>query len=324
MSQYILRRLALLLPLVLGITIINYAIYALAPGDPVSAMINPETMRLLSRADLDKLRESMGLNKPIYVRYLIWLREALRGNLGWSTWLRLPVRQILVRDIGNTLGLMGVALLFSTIGGIVLGMISALKPYSMLDYVLTAIALGGVAVPGFFFALLLIYGIGLRLGWLPVGGIVTAGAAPSLGDRLLHMVLPAIALSYEGLSVLLRYTRSSMLEVVRQDYITTARAKGLAERFVITRHAFRNTLLPVITITGLRLPSLVGGAVLIESVFNYQGIGYTIVYATTNRDYPLLMGCVLITAVMVLLSNLLADVAYAWADPRIRYAQERS
>jgi peptide/nickel transport system permease protein len=320
MSQYVSRRLALLIPLLFGITIVNYTLYALAPGDPVSAMINPETIRLMSRADLETLRESMGLNKPVYIRYLIWLREALRGNLGWSTWLRLPVSQILVRDIGNTLGLMAFALLFSTIGGIVLGIVSALKPYSAMDYALTGIAFGGVAVPGFFFALLLIYGVGLRLGWLPVGGIVTAGAPPSLADRLRHMVLPAIALSYEGLGVLLRYTRSSMLEVGRQDYITTARAKGLAERFVIFRHAFRNTLLPLITITGLRLPSLVGGAVLIESVFNYQGIGYTIVYATTNRDYPLLMGGVLTTAVMVLLSNLIADLAYAWADPRIRYA----
>ena len=174
MSQYVLQRLVLLIPLLLGITIINYTIYALAPGDPVSAMINPETIRLMSRTDLDKLRASMGLNKPVYVRYLIWLREALRGNLGWSTWLRLPVSQILVRDIGNTLGLMAIALIFSTIGGIVLGIISALKPYSALDYALTGFALGGVAVPGFFFALLLIYGVGLRLGWLPVGGIVTA------------------------------------------------------------------------------------------------------------------------------------------------------
>ncbi len=318
MSQYVLRRLAQLFPLIFGITIVNYTIYALAPGDPVSAMINPETMRLMSRADLDTLREAMGLNKPVYVRYLIWLREALKGNLGWSTWLRLPVSQILARDIGNTLALMGFALIFSTIGGIALGILSALKPYSTLDYVLTGFALGGVAIPGFFFALLLIHGVGLRLGWLPVGGIVTAGAPPSIVDRLLHMVLPAIALFYEGLSTLLPYTRSSMLEVVRQDYITTARAKGLSERFVISRHAFRNTLLPIITITVLRLPSLVGGAVLIESVFNYQGIGHTIVYATTQRDYPLLMGGVLVTALIVLLSNLLADVAYA--DPRIRYA----
>jgi peptide/nickel transport system permease protein len=320
MTHYVARRLLLLIPLIIGITIINYTIYALAPGDPVSAMINPETMRLMNRADLDTLREAMGLNKPVYVRYLIWFRELLKGNLGWSTWLRLPVVYILQRDIGNTLSLMGLALLFSTFGGIILGIISALKPYSAIDYALTAIAFGGTAVPGFFFALLLIYVVGLRLGWLPAGGAWTAGMPASLGDRLAHMVLPVIALSYEGLSTLLRYTRSSMLEVIRQDYITTARAKGLAERVVIARHAFQNALLPVITITGLRLPSLVGGAVLIESVFNYQGIGKTAVTATSNRDYPLLMGVVLVTAFMVLLSNLIADIAYAWADPRIRYA----
>lgn len=320
MSQYVLRRLALIIPLMFAITVVNYTIYVLSPGDPVSALINPESMRYLTEADLEKLREAMGLNRPFYVRYAIWLREALRGNLGWSTQMRLPVSHIIVRDLGNTLGLMGCALLFSTLAGIVLGIVSALKQYSMFDYILTGIAFGGIAVPGFFFALLLIYVAGLRLEWFPVGGIITVGAPPSLADRLWHMVLPVVALSYEGLSTLLRYTRSSMLEVVRQDYITTARAKGLAERTVILWHAFKNALLPVITITGLRLPSLVGGAVLIESVFNYRGIGHTLVAAAGSRDYPLLMGGLLVTAIMVLLSNLIADLAYAWADPRIRYA----
>ena len=320
MSQYVLRRIALIFPLMFAITVVNYTIYVLSPGDPVSALLNPESMRYLEEEDLQALREAMGLNKPVHVRYLIWLREALRGNLGYSTQMRLPVQHIIVRDIGNTLGLMGFALLFSTVAGIVLGIISALKQYSMLDYILTGIAFGGIAVPGFFFALLLIYVVGLRLEWFPVGGIVTVGAPPSVGDRLWHMVLPVVALSYDGLSTLLRYTRASMLEVVRQDYITTARAKGLAERTVILWHAFKNALLPVITITGLRLPTLVGGAVLIESVFNYRGIGHTLVAAAGGRDYPLLMGGLLVTAIMVLLSNLIADLAYAWADPRIRYA----
>ena len=320
MSQYVLRRVALIFPLMFAITVVNYTIYVLSPGDPVSALLNPESMRYLEEEDLQALREAMGLNKPLHVRYLIWLREALRGNLGYSTQMRLPVQHIIVRDIGNTLGLMGFALLFSTVAGIVLGIISALKQYSMLDYILTGIAFGGIAVPGFFFALLLIYVVGLRLEWFPVGGIVTVGAPPSVGDRLWHMVLPVVALSYDGLSTLLRYTRASMLEVVRQDYITTARAKGLAERTVILWHAFKNALLPVITITGLRLPTLVGGAVLIESVFNYRGIGHTLVAAAGGRDYPLLMGGLLVTAIMVLFSNLIADLAYAWADPRIRYA----
>ena len=320
MSQYVLRRVALIFPLMFAITVVNYTIYVLSPGDPVSALLNPESMRYLEEEDLQALREAMGLNRPLHVRYLIWLREALRGNLGYSTQMRLPVQHIIVRDIGNTLGLMGFALLFSTVAGIVLGIISALKQYSMLDYILTGIAFGGIAVPGFFFALLLIYVVGLRLEWFPVGGIVTVGAPPSVGDRLWHMVLPVVALSYDGLSTLLRYTRASMLEVVRQDYITTARAKGLAERTVILWHAFKNALLPVITITGLRLPTLVGGAVLIESVFNYRGIGHTLVAAAGGRDYPLLMGGLLVTAIMVLLSNLIADLAYAWADPRIRYA----
>ena len=190
MSQYVLRRVALIFPLMFAITVVNYTIYVLSPGDPVSALLNPESMRYLEEEDLQALREAMGLNRPLHVRYLIWLREALRGNLGYSTQMRLPVQHIIVRDIGNTLGLMGFALLFSTVAGIVLGIISALKQYSMLDYILTGIAFGGIAVPGFFFALLLIYVVGLRLEWFPVGGIVTVGAPPSVGDRLWHMVLP--------------------------------------------------------------------------------------------------------------------------------------
>ena len=307
-----------MLPLLLGITVINYGVYALAPGDPVSALISPEEFRNLTRADLDARREALGLNQPVVVRYAIWLREALRGNLGNSILFRQPVVELIGAGLKNTIGLVGLALLFSTVGGIVLGIISALRPYSLVDYVLTGFAFSGTAMPGFFLGLLLIYLVALKWHLLPTGGISSPGVS-TWGDYWEHLILPVSALTYETLAGLMRYTRSSMLEVLHQEYVTTARAKGLREAAVLMRHALRNALLPVITIVGLRIPALVGGSILIETIFNYPGIGLTMIQATRGLDYPLLMGGVLVTAVVVLISNLVADLAYALADPRIRY-----
>jgi peptide/nickel transport system permease protein len=271
MTRYILRRLFWMIPLLLGITMINYGIYALAPGDPVSAMITPEEFRNLTKADLEKRREALGLNQPVYVRYGIWLREVLQGNLGNSILFRSPVSDLIGDGLRNTFGLIATALLLSTVGGILLGTISALRPYSKLDYALTAFAFSGTAMPGFFLGLLLIYVVSLKLGLLPTGGISSPGVT-TLSDRLVHMILPVLALSYETLAGLMRYTRSSMLEVLNQEYVTTARAKGLRERLVLRRHAFRNALLPVITIIGLRIPALVGGSVLIETVLTIPAL----------------------------------------------------
>ena len=321
MSTYILRRILLVFPLLLGVTIINYTIFALAPGDPVSAMIDPFELSQMTAEDLQDAREALGLNKPVPVRYLLWLGQAIQGNLGYSIWFNTPVLEVMLRALGNSMPVMIFALLISTIAGITLGIVSALKPYSLLDSVLTTFAFAGVAVPGFFFALLLIYAVAIRMDILPTGGVTTPGVEPSFGDRLSHIILPGIALAYETTGSLLRYTRSSLLEVLHQDYMTTARAKGLVEHIVVLRHGLRNALLPIITILGLRLPSMFGGAVLIETVFNYPGIGLTMVHATRMHDYPLLMGGVLMTAVLVLLSNLFADLAYTVADPRISYEE---
>jgi peptide/nickel transport system permease protein len=321
MSTYVLRRILLVFPILLGVTIINYTIFALAPGDPVSAMIDPFELSQMTAEDLQDAREALGLNKPVPIRYLLWLGQAIQGNLGYSIWFNTPVFEVMLRALGNSMPVMIFALLISTIAGITLGIVSALKPYSLLDSVLTTFAFAGVAVPGFFFALLLIYAVAIRMDILPTGGVTTPGVEPSFGDRLSHIILPGIALAYETTGSLLRYTRSSLLEVLHQDYMTTARAKGLVEHIVILRHGLRNALLPIITILGLRLPSMFGGAVLIETVFNYPGVGLTMVHATRMHDYPLLMGGVLMTAVLVLLSNLLADLSYTVADPRIRYEE---
>ena len=315
MSTYVLRRILLVFPILLGVTIINYTIFALAPGDPVSAMIDPFELSSMTAEDLQEAREALGLNKPVPIRYLLWLGQAIQGNLGYSIWFNTPVFEVMLRALGNSMPVMIFALLISTIAGITLGIVSALKPYSLLDSVLTTFAFAGVAVPGFFFALLLIYAVAIRMDILPTGGVTTPGVEPSFGDRLSHIILPGIALAYETTGSLLRYTRSSLLEVLHQDYMTTARAKGLVENIVILRHGLRNALLPIITVLGLRLPSMFGGAVLIETVFNYPGVGLTMVHATRMHDYPLLMGGVLMTAVLVLLSNLIADLSYTVARP---------
>lgn len=321
MSTYVLRRILLVFPLLLGITIINYTILALAPGDPVSAMIDPFELSNMTAEDLKEAQEALGLNKPIYLRYLLWLGQALQGNLGYSIWFNTPVFEVMMRALGNSMPVMIFALVVSTVSGIILGIISALKPYSLLDSVLTTFAFAGVAVPGFFLALLLIYAVAIKMDILPTGGVTTPGADPSFGDRFAHIILPGLALAYDTTGSLLRYTRASLLEVLNQDYMTTARAKGLVEHVVILRHGLRNALLPIITILGLRLPSMFGGAVLIETVFNYPGVGLTIFRATEIRDYPLMMGGVLMTAILVLVSNLIADLVYTMADPRISYEE---
>jgi peptide/nickel transport system permease protein len=319
MSQYLIRRLLLVPILLLSITAIDFVFINIAPGDPVSAMIDPNEMIKMSRADMEARREALGLNKPIPVRYLIWLRELARGNLGHSYLKMQPVAKMMATGVKNTIALMALALCTGTAVGILFGIISALRPYSLLDYVLTAVSFAGVAMPSFFFALILIMVGSVQLNLFPTSGLVTPGVPPSLTDRLWHMVLPLTALSIGGAAGTLRYTRTSMLEVLHEEYITTARAKGLPERVINVRHALRNALLPLITILGLSIPHLFGGSVIIETMFSIPGIGSTMVEATAIRDYPVMMGGILMSGILVLFSNLLADVAYAVADPRIRY-----
>jgi peptide/nickel transport system permease protein len=319
MREYLIRRIVLIPLLLLGITVIDFVFINLAPGDPVTAMLDPQDMRKMSKADIEARREALGLNQPLHVRYILWLRELVRGNLGHSMIQSQPVADLMSVGIRNTFTLMLLSLIISTFLGVILGILSALRPYSLLDYILTGFTFVGVALPSFFLALALILIGAVELGWFPTSGIITPGLPPSLGDRLHHMVLPLIALSYGGMANILRYTRSSMLEVLNQEYITSARAKGLPEHTVIGRHAFKNALLPLITILGLTLPELFGGSVIVETLFNIPGIGSLMVNALNARDYPVIMGGILLSGLLVLFSNLLADVSYALADPRVRY-----
>ena len=318
MRQYLMRRILLIPVLVLGITLIDFAFINLTPGDPVTALVNPNEMIGMDPEQIEFRREQLGLNKPLIERYGIWLREMATGNLGYSIAKSQPVSSLMWNGIKNTFVLMTLAITISAVVGIVFGIISAVRPRSLIDYVLTAAAFLGVGMPSFFFALILINIGALQLGWFPTSGIITPGDG-SLADRAQHLVLPLLALSINGSGSIMRYMRSGLIEVMNEDYVTTARAKGLKANTVVMRHAVRNALLPIITVLALQIPRLFGGAVIIETIFNIPGIGLTMVQAMNTKDYPLIMGGILLAGIMVLISSLIADIAYAIADPRIRY-----
>ena len=325
MGKYILRRILVALPVLLGITIITFALTELAPGDAVSAMIASRQYEGLSPpSDPAVLRKLMGLDQPPHIRYLRWMAGIFQGDLGGSV---LPPFALISEKIAiklvPTLELTISALIFSVVFGISLGVLSAVYQYSWIDYISTAFVFVGISVPGFFAALGAIFLFGVKLRWFPATGYSTLtetfGFWDGLLDHLRYLAMPAIILGIESTAGIMRYTRSSMLETIRLAYVNVARSKGLSERTVIVRHTLRNALLPVITIIGLRLPGLFGGAIIIESVFGWPGLGTLYLEGVSSRDYPLVMSMVLISAILIVISNILADIAYGIADPRIRY-----
>lgn len=317
MTTYILRRILISLPIILAITIIVFLLANMMPGDAVMAMISSETPM---EADLIKLRQGqLGLDLPLHVQYGRWLGNLLRGNLGFSFQSGEPVARMIATRIPATLELMGISLLISIFLGVILGTISALKQYSLLDYGLTLFGFTGISIPDFFLGMILIFFFALKLKWFPTSGMVTAGQEFEWGDNLRHVVLPAFALALVRTATFMRYTRASVLEVINDDYVRTARAKGMAELVVIARHILRNALIPVITVIGVSLTVLFAGSVIIETIFQWPGIGLMFISAISLRDSPVIMGYVLVSAFVVLIANLLTDIAYSWVDPRIRY-----
>jgi peptide/nickel transport system permease protein len=304
-----------MVPILLGITVLSYLILALTPGDPVEMLISPGQ----SAEDVAIKRKAFGLDQPVYVRYVKWLGELIRGNLGYSFSTGAPVTKRVGERIVPTLKLTGAALLMSYVIGIPVGVLAAAKRYSAVDYLATVLTFLGISLPTFFLGLAGIYVFALRLRWLPVGGTMTLGGEGGFLDGLLHLALPATVLAVAAAGLVTRYVRSSMLEVMGQDYVRTARAKGVAEALVMRRHALRNALIPVITLAGLQIPALLAGAVITEQVFEWPGMGRLTIEAINQRDYPVLMGITLIAAVLVAIGNLLADIAYAVVDPRIHY-----
>ena len=320
MGTYILRRIAVSVPVLLGITLSVYVIISLAPGDPVDALINPEAVAALGPEFREQQREALGLNQPILVRYGIWLKELARGNLGYSFMDRQSIATKIEERMVPTLALMVTALIIAIVIAVPLGVLSAIKQYSLIDYTATVLGFAAISVPSFFLGLAAIYVFALKIPILPAAGMVTVGQEPTLADSLWHLILPAVVLGLAEAAPLIRYTRSSMLEVIRQDYVRTARAKGLRERAVVYEHALRNALIPLVTVIALNLPRLLGGTVIVEAIFAWPGMGTLAITAVRGRDYPVIMAINLIAAVMILLSNLLADLIYAVIDPRIKYS----
>lgn len=319
MSNYVLRRVLIAIPVLFGITTLLFISINIVPGDPVSMMVAPEMQHLADPEWMERERERLGLNKPLPVRYIVWLGEVARGNLGYSILTGQPVSSMILQKLGQTIELTLTALVLSVVVGIPIGIISALKQYSLLDYGLTFLSFVLISVPGFFLGLLFIYVFAIKLDLLPTSGRVTLGQPFALADHVRHLVMPTVILGIEGTASMIRFARSSMLEVISQDYVRTAYAKGLRQSTVIIRHAFRNALLPVITILGLRIPRLFSGAVIIEQVFFWPGIGTMMINSAMASDYPVLMAIGGSTAFLVLFATLVTDIVYAYADPRIRF-----
>ena len=314
MRRYILKRLLLAIPVLLGITIIDYFIMSLA-GNPMDILAGP---RMTQEAIAFKAAK-LGLDQPVWVQYFNWLSEVLRGNLGYSYKSYQPVAQMIGSHLDPTLLLMGASLVVGLLIAVPAGIYSAVHRYQKRDFAVVTASLLGSSVPGFFLALILIYLFTVRLGWLPSSGMETPGVGGDFLDVARHMVMPVIVLAASVAGSNIRYIRSAVLEILEMDYLRTAKAKGIGHFRVINKHALRNALLPIVTVIGMQIPTLFGGAVIVEQIFSWPGLGLITMNAITARDYPVIMGVCLLSAVVVLSANLLTDVVYALVDPTIKY-----
>jgi peptide/nickel transport system permease protein len=313
-GRYLLERAFQALIVLLVVSTLTFAMVSLAPGGPAIMMTMESTPD-----QREALARQLGLDQPLPVRYLKWIGAALRADFGRSFGDRRQVNEVILERLPNTLLLGGSALALSLLIGVPAGIISATRRYSLSDHVVTFLSFIGVSIPAFWFAILLILAFTVHLHWLPASGLATPGTPFSLADRLAHLVLPALVLATVTLPNLVRFMRSALIEELGQDYVRTARAKGLPERRVLSRHAIRNALIPVVTVLGVLVPRLVGGAVITETIFGWPGMGQLAVASTIGRDYPMVMAITVVVAVVVILSNLLVDLAYGWLDPRITY-----
>ena len=312
MRRYLIRRLAQGAVVLFVVSAVVFAIVHAAPGGP-ALLNNPDVDPKMAK----EMEKQLGLDDPIPVQYARWLGNAVRGNLGRSYQHSLGTAELLWARIPNTLLLSGTALLIAVVLAVPLGMISAVYRYSALDYAATVTAFVGVSIPVFWLAILLIIVFSVTLGWLPSSGMLTVGLPFSMRDRLLHLLMPSIVLATFPLAQLTRYVRSSMVDALAQDYVRTARAKGLPERGVLGRHALRNALIPMVTVLGVLTPRLLGGAVVTETIFAWPGLGRLAVEAAVTRDYPVILGATLLVSTLVVLSNLITDFLYVVIDPRI-------
>ncbi len=318
MYRILVRRILISIPLLAFVSVCSFYILRLAPGDPVRAYLGTS----FEQADpsvVQQLRRNLGLDQPIHVQYLRWLEKTVAGNLGNSLLTQRPVATMIRETLPNTLILMTMATVLGIVVGISLGVLSGLRPDTRFDLLVTPLAYAGYAIPNFLLGLLLIYFFGVRLNWLPTQGMVSIGQADTSPlDRLTHLILPVATLAFHDVVVWMRYQRNSLVEVLGEDYIRTARAKGLPERRTIFRHAWRNSLVSLVSLLGYSLPRLVYGSYIVETIFAWPGMGRLSVTAAYQRDYTVIMGVLLITAAIVIAGNLLADICYGIVDPRVR------
>jgi len=317
MTTYIVRRLIHAFIVLFLVTLIVFFAMRLLPGDPILMLVTSTEQQEYTEEQIIKLRHEFGLDKPLVLQYLDWISSILRGNLGTSILNRQPVEQELLRRLPITLHLGGLAFIIGHIIGIPAGIISAVRRGSLLDSVVTTLANLGITVPNFWLAILLMYAFGLYLGWLPIMGYSSPFDDFWLSTR--QMIMPVICLAIFPIAGSARQARSSMLEVMGQDYIRTAASKGLTERMIIFRHALKNGLIPILTLAGMGIPIILGGSVFIETVFVIPGLGRLAVSSVINQDYPYVQGVTLLIAITVVLSNLVVDLAYGLLDPRVRY-----
>ena len=316
MFRYILKRLLYAIPVFLGITFVIYTLINLAPGGPLSVLAASGEMSL---SDLEALKISMGLDKPIVIRYFIWLGDLLHGDFGISYRTSQEVSLMISQRIMPSLMLTGTGILAAMLVGVPLGIISAYKPNSVWDHISTFISFIGASVPNFFLSLLLIYVLAVKLKWFPTSGMQSSGMSGNLLDLLHHLALPAFVCGIQPIGNYIKQTRSSVLEVLNEEYIKTARSKGLTNVVIVLKHAFRNALIPIVTTISLSIPFLIGGAVVTEQIFAWPGIGGLMITAITSRDYPVIMGVAVLICGVVLVANLILDLIYAALDPRIKF-----
>lgn len=333
MTQYILRRLVSLIPVLLGVSIVVFALIRMIPGDPVIVMLGERARP----EDVERVRAELGFDQPIYAQYIEWMGRVLRGDLGKSIINRTEVMAELGSRLAATLELVIFGLLIGLVIGVSIGIISALRRGSWIDFTATIGALLGVSMPIYWLALIAIYAFAVDRHWFPPSARLDAtmsvnrvtgfmlidtllmGDFEMFGNAVWHLILPSAVLSTVVMPILARLTRASMLEVLRQDYVRTAEAKGLRQRIVVTRHALKNALLPIVTVVGLQLGGLLGGALLTETIFSWPGMGQWTYRAILSRDYPIVQGAVLVSATIYVVVNLLVDISYAYLDPRIRF-----
>ena len=314
-GEYVLRRLGQLIPLLLILSIIVFSMIHAAPGDPAAFLAGPRA----TEEDIERIRQDLGLDKPVLNQYMLWLSKVVRGDFGSSYINKRPVLELFWERFPATALLMGTANVLSLLIAIPIGVFTAMKRNSLPDRMVTVLAFLGISLPSFWFGLMLMYILGVRLQLLPLGGMRTIGAEFSVLDVIRHLAMPASVLTFIFTAFWMRFVRSSVLEVLNTDYVRVAHAKGLPAFVVLGRHVLRNALLPIITLLGLSFPELFAGAVVIESVFTWPGLGQLTLAAATARDFTVVMAMVLIVSTSVVLGNLMADLTYRWADPRIRY-----